>query len=174
MTVDHLVVTVFAPDKPGRVEQIAACIASHGGNWLESRMNHMAGQFAGILRLSVPVESRDELVSALEALSKDGIRTQFAESGSDHSAAYTPIGMELVGTDRPGIVRDITRLLTGQGVNVERLTTDVSPAPMSSETLFHANALLGVPTTLSLEVLQKHLETLADDLMVELVLKPEE
>lgn len=171
---DHLVVTVFAPDKPGQVEQIAGCIARHGGNWLESRMTHMAGQFAGILRLSVPAESREELINALEALSKDGIRTQFAESGSDNAGTYTPISMELVGNDRPGIVRDITKLLTGQGVNVERLTTDVSPAPMSSETLFHANALLGVPTTLSLEVLQKHLETLADDLMVELVLKSQD
>jgi glycine cleavage system regulatory protein len=106
-------------------------------------------------------------------LAKDGIRTQFAESGAE-GAGTKPISMELVGNDRPGIVRDITRLLTQQGVNVERLVTDVSPAPMSSETLFHANAVLGVPLTLSLDVLQKHLETLADDLMVELVLKSEE
>jgi glycine cleavage system regulatory protein len=173
ISVDHLVVTVFAPDKPGQVEQIAECIASHGGNWLESRMTHMAGHFAGILRVSVPAESYDALVSALQGLAKDGIRTQFAESGAE-GAGTKPISMELVGNDRPGIVRDITRLLTQQGVNVERLVTDVSPAPMSSETLFHANAVLGVPLTLSLDVLQKHLETLADDLMVELVLKSEE
>jgi glycine cleavage system regulatory protein len=79
--------------------------------------------------------------------------------------------MELVGNDRPGIVREITRLLAEQGVNVERLVTDVRPAPMSSEMLFHAEAILGMPLTLPLEILQKHLETLADDLMVELVLK---
>ncbi|HEY0288723.1 MAG TPA: ACT domain-containing protein [Pseudomonas sp.] len=171
---DHLVVTVFAPDKPGQVEQIAACIANHGGNWLESRMTHMAGQFAGILRVQVPVQARDELISALQALAKDGIRTQFAESTIESASAWKPINMELVGNDRPGIVRDITRLLTQQGVNVEQLATDVSPAPMSSETLFHANAVLGVPLTLSLDVLKTHLETLADDLMVELVLKSEE
>lgn len=171
---DHLVVTVFAPDKPGQVEQIASCIASHGGNWLESRMTHMAGQFAGILRLSVPLESREALISALQGLAEDGIRTQFAESSAENVGTTRPINMELVGNDRPGIVRDITRLLTEQGVNVERLTTDVSPAPMSSETLFTAVALLGVPNTLSLEVLQKHLETLADDLMVELVLKSQD
>lgn len=171
---DHLVVTVFAPDKPGQVEQIAECIARHGGNWLESRMTHMAGQFAGILRLSVPAEAHDELINALQALSRDGIHTQFAKSGVESATTSTPINMKLVGNDRPGIVRDITRLLTQQGVNVERLVTDVSPAPMSSETLFHANALLGVPLTLTLDVLQKHLETLADELMVELVLKSEE
>ena len=45
---NHLVITVFAPDKAGQVERIADCIAAHGGNWLESRMSRMAGQFAGI------------------------------------------------------------------------------------------------------------------------------
>lgn len=59
-------------------------------------------------------------------------------------------------------------------MNVERLSTEVRPAPMSSEPLFHADALLALPLTLSLEDLQARLESLADDLMVELRLRPEE
>lgn len=173
-TVDHLIVTVFAPDKPGQVEQIASCIANHGGNWLESRMTHMAGQFAGILRIGVPAEAHAQLRDALEGLSAYGIRVQFADIGLEPSSTWKPINMELVGNDRPGIVRDVTRLLTEQGVNVEQLVTNVEPAPMSSEPLFRANALLGLPLTLSLDVLQKRLETLADDLMVELKLKADE
>ncbi|MEN2396315.1 glycine cleavage system protein R [Pseudomonas halotolerans] len=170
---DHLVITVFAPDKPGLVEQIALCIAEHGGNWLESRMSRLAGQFAGILRLSVPAESHDELIEALQGLSAHNIRVLIAEGSVEESCTWKPIAMELVGNDRPGIVRDITRLLSEQGVNVERLVTDVRPAPMSSELLFHAEALLGVPVTLSLETLQERLETLADELMVELKLSDE-
>jgi glycine cleavage system regulatory protein len=99
---------------------------------------------------------------------------QFAEIGLEASCNWKPISMELVGNDRPGIVRDVTRLLTEQGVNVESLVTNVEPAPMSSELLFRANALLGLPLTLSLDVLQTRLETLADDLMVELKLKVDE
>jgi predicted amino acid-binding ACT domain protein len=64
--VDHLVLTVIAPDKAGQVERIAQCIADHGGNWLESRMSRMAGQFAGILRVAVPAENYDELVESLQ------------------------------------------------------------------------------------------------------------
>lgn len=171
---EHLIVTVFAPDKPGQVEQIASCIANHGGNWLESRMTHMAGQFAGILRIDVPAEANTKLKEALQGLSVHGIRVQFAEVGIEESCTWKPINMELVGNDRPGIVRDVTRLLTEQGVNVESLVTNVEPAPMSSEMLFRANALLGLPLTLSLDVLQKRLETLADDLMVELKLETDE
>lgn len=172
---EHLVVTVVAPDKPGQVERIADCIAGQGGNWLESRLSRLAGQFAGILRVSVPADNRGALVEALNALAVHDIRVLLAESSMDADAdsRWKPINMELVGNDRPGIVRDITRLLTEQGVNVERLVTDVTPAPMSNEPLFHAEATLGVPLSLSLDDLQARLETLADDLMVELVLRTE-
>lgn len=172
--VNHLVLTVIAADKAGQVERIAQCIAEHNGNWLESRMSRMAGQFAGILRVAVPAESHEELVDALQALGERGIRVLIAESGIEPSCTWKPIAMSLVGNDRPGIVRDITRLLAEQGVNVERLNTDVRPAPMSSEPLFHADALLAVPLTLSLDDLQSRLEALADDLMVDLELRPEE
>ncbi len=168
---DHLVLTVIAPDQPGLVERIAQCIAAHGGNWLESRMSRMAGQFAGILRVAVPAEGYDELVESLQALSTQGIRVLVAESGIEPSCTWKPILLDLVGNDRPGIVRDITRLLAEQGVNLESLTTEVAPAPMSSEPLFHAEAVLAVPLTLSLDVLRDKLENLADDLMVELNLR---
>ena len=165
---DHLVLTIIAADKPGLVERIAQTIAAHGGNWLESRMAHMAGQFAGILRVSVPTEQRQALVGALEDLSTQGIRALVGEGSSGRASASKPIMMTLVGNDRSGIVREITALLSQQGVNLERLNTDVRPAPMSGDPLFNAEALLQVPTSMSLETLQASLETLADDLMVEL------
>jgi len=172
--VDHLVLTVIAPDKAGQVERIAQCIADHSGNWLESRMSRMAGQFAGILRVAVPAENYAELVASLQGLARYDIRVLIAESGIEPSCTWKPIAMELVGNDRPGIVRDITRLLAELQVNVERFSTDVQPAPMSSEPLFHADALLALPLTLPLDELQQKLESLADDLMVELKLRAED
>ncbi|CRM08740.1 glycine cleavage system transcriptional repressor [Pseudomonas sp. 31 E 6] len=165
---DHLVLTIIAADKPGLVERIAQNIAAHDGNWLESRMAHMAGQFAGILRVSVPAQNRQALVGALEDLSTHGIRVLVGEGSTGQALASKPIVMTLVGNDRAGIVREITALLSKQGVNLERLNTDVRPAPMSGDPLFNAEALLQVPSTLSLDKLQDCLETLADDLMVEL------
>jgi glycine cleavage system regulatory protein len=170
---DHLVLTVIAPDQPGLVEKLAQCIAGHGGNWLESRMSRMAGQFAGILKVAVPAEAYGQLVEALQGLSTQGIRVLVAQSGIDPSCTWKPITLDLLGNDRPGIVRDITRVLSEQGVNLESLQTDVKPAPMSSEPLFHCQALLAVPLNLELEVLQEKLETLADEMMVELGLRTE-
>ena len=119
---DHLVLTVIAPDQPGLVEKLAQCVAGHGGNWLESRMSRMAGQFAGILRVAVPVAAYDELVQALQALSSQGIRVVVAQSGVEPVCNWTLTHLDLVGNDRPGIVRDITRLLVEQGREVLQVT----------------------------------------------------
>lgn len=171
---DNLVLTVIAEDQPGLVERVAKCVAEHGGNWLESRMSRMAGQFAGILRVAVPAEAHADLVNALEALQAEGIRVLLARSDDEPERSWQLIQLQLVGNDRPGIVRDITRLLASHGVNLESLDTDVVSAPMSGEMLFQAQARLAVPQESSLDELQRHLETLADDLMVELKLQPAE
>ena len=51
-----LVMTVIGQDRPGLVDTIAGLVAGHAGNWLESRMSRLGGQFAGILRVEVPEE----------------------------------------------------------------------------------------------------------------------
>src|SRR3954463_5899253 len=69
-----LVMTVIGADRPGLVQSVAACVADHGGNWLESRMCHLGGQFAGILRVEVSASQREELEKALRKLETDGLQ----------------------------------------------------------------------------------------------------
>lgn len=167
----YLVLTLIGKDKPGLVETLAETIAAHSGNWLESSMSQLAGKFAGILRVSVPDEQADGLVSALENLSS-GLRLviEKADSGTGAESQRTVI-LNLVGNDRPGIIREISHVLAQLGVNVEDLNTDCVPAPMSSDMLFKAKANLQVPNETDLETLQTALEKLADDLIVEIQLE---
>ncbi|MBL8502453.1 MAG: glycine cleavage system protein R, partial [Rhodocyclaceae bacterium] len=46
-----LVLTVIGDDRPGLVGELSAAISSHQGNWLESSMSHLAGKFAGIVKV---------------------------------------------------------------------------------------------------------------------------
>src|SRR3954447_10262175 len=68
-----LVMTVIGEDRPGLVESVARVVAEHGGNWLESRMSRLGGQFAGILRVEAPAEKQPALAAALEALRAHGL-----------------------------------------------------------------------------------------------------
>tara|TARA_B100000795_G_scaffold186141_1_gene141423 strand:+ start:673 stop:1191 length:519 start_codon:yes stop_codon:yes gene_type:complete len=164
----HLVLTVIADDKPGLVESLSQIIASNSGNWLESSMSQLAGKFAGILRVSVDDDRAENLIEELNGLSSEIkliIEKAVYESAGQQSRMYE---LSLVGNDRPGIIKEISAVVSELGINVERLNTECTPAPMSSDALFKAKATLEVPENVALEQLQNKLEQLADDLIVEI------
>jgi len=166
-----LVLTVIGPDRPGLVEALAQSVANHDGNWLESRMAKMSGQFAGILRVSVPKQQAAGLTEALRLLSPEGLHVVVATSdaGSADDGSRN-LHLDLLGSDRPGIIRDISRALASRGVNVDELNTSIESAPMSGELLFRATADLRVPADLDLDELRSSLESLATELMVDITL----
>jgi len=164
-----LVLTLIGPDRPGLVEAVAEIVAAHGGNWLESRMAHLAGKFAGILRIEVSAEKAAALQSALAELDSRGLKVAGEPSGAAGSATSgRTLDLELVGLDRPGIVREISQLLASSGANVEELSTDRTSAPMSGEMLFQAKARVRLPSNADLASLRTALERLASDLMIEI------
>jgi glycine cleavage system regulatory protein len=166
-----LVLTVIGPDRPGLVELLARTVAEHEANWLESRMSHLEGQFAGLLRVSVASDRTAALSKALAELEALGLRVMTRTSeGPSLPPSHRSLRLELVGQDRPGIIRDLSRALAARRVNVEELLTSCSSAPMSGEVLFEAKADLRIPRDVSLDELRETLETIANELMVDLTL----
>jgi glycine cleavage system regulatory protein len=166
-----LVLTLIGPDRPGLVEAVAEPIAAHGGNWLESRMAHLAGHFAGILRVEVPDEKAPALADALRRLEQRGLRVT-VEAGPRPAPAKERriMHVDLVGLDRPGLVREVSHVLAERGVNIEELTTDRTTAAMSGETIFRSRARVDVPARTDASELRARLEKLAADLMVQVSL----
>jgi glycine cleavage system regulatory protein len=164
-----VILTLLGVDRPGLVEGVADTVARLGGNWLESRMAHLGGKFAGILRLQVPADALPTLRRALEDLAGEDLRIVVeSDEALPPATPQRMLELELVGLDRPGIVRDISRVLVSSSANVEEITTDCSSAPMSGETLFRARIRAAVPMAADLGRLRADLERFADDLIVEL------
>ncbi|MEK7675333.1 MAG: ACT domain-containing protein [Verrucomicrobiota bacterium] len=168
-----LVMTIIGQDRPGLVESVASLIADHGGNWLESRMSHLGGQFAGILRVQLPGEQEEALVRALKSLETKGLSIVVIAEQPKPAAGAEPLTLlEIVGQDRPGIVRQISLALASHGVNVEELDTECHSAPMSGETLFQAQAKLRIPASCNTAELRLDLEKIAADLIVDISIAP--
>jgi len=163
-----LVMTIISPDRTGLVESIARVVADHGGNWLESRMCRLGGEFAGILRVEIPAEKKAALLAALQKLQANGLQILVrADQAATAVVAGRQTKLEIVGSDRPGIVREITAALARASVNVEEFSSEVVSAPMSGEVLFRATARLQLPERCDLAALKKDLEKIAADLLVD-------
>jgi glycine cleavage system regulatory protein len=164
-----LVLTVVGRDRTGLVESLARLIADAGGNWLESRMCRLGGEFAGILRASVPEEREDSLAGSLEGLKSEGLTVVIRHDAVQPSAQPARTAtLSLVGHDRPGIIYQISAALAHQNVSFEELTTEFSSAPMSGDMIFKASARLQIPPACSVSELQKELEELGSELMVDI------
>src|SRR5947207_13680214 len=97
-----LVLTLLGPDRPGLVELVAGVIAAHGGNWLESRMSHLAGKFAGILRAELPGGRGAAATAARAALEARGPKVSVVTAARAGPAAVgRSMELELAGLGRP-------------------------------------------------------------------------
>lgn len=168
-----LVMTLLGEDRPGLVDALASIVADHGGNWLESQLSRLGGQFAGIVRVEVPPEKEQALVLALKNLSTRGLNVIVQSDRSGRTSKPHSLNLlEIVGQDRPGIIRQISHALAEFGVNVEQMHTECSSAAMSGETLFKARAQLSIPDSCNVEELRRTLEKIAADLIVDISLAP--
>jgi glycine cleavage system regulatory protein len=164
-----VILTLLGADRPGLVESVADTIARLGGNWLESRMARLGGKFAGILRAQVPADRLAHLEEAMRGLARHDLKILVeTDTAPSPPPAERILELELVGLDRPGIVRDISGALVTHGANVEEITTDCSSAPMSGEMLFRARIRATLPAGRDVGRLRTDLERFATDLMVEL------
>ncbi len=169
-----LVLTVIGKDQPGLVEALADLIARHEGSWDESRMAHLAGHFAGVVQIHIQEDLAEGLIASLPTLADRGLSVSVVDSDwsltvVDHRES---LRLDLVGQDRPGIMREISRTLAALGVNIQELRTVIESAPMSGERLFRAEAELVPPARVDFEQIRTALEKLADDMVIDITLKP--
>lgn len=162
----QLLVSLVGSDREGLVQEISTVVAEHDGNWLESQLARLGGSFAGVALVDVPDERIDEFTGAAEALTD--LQVRVTPAGEDQSGPSTPVVVHLVGNDRHGIVREITRALATQKISIDEMTTSTRPAPMADTTLFEATARLRVPQHVAMADVRRALEAVAADLMVDL------
>jgi methionyl-tRNA formyltransferase len=168
-----LVATVVGPDRPGIVRALSERGQRHGANWSASRMERVAGEFAGMVHFEVPPESAQALADALRALEPSGLRvTVSVGQGPAAPAAVDARGLELelIGDDRPGIVADLTRILAEHRVSIDSLHTQTLHGAPPAAARFRVGAQLVVPASVDVDALRAALGALAQALMVDIAL----
>jgi glycine cleavage system regulatory protein len=162
-----LVLTISGKDRAGLVEKLADVVAAHGGNWEHCRMAHLAGRFVGLLEVTVAGDYQQDLEAALRTISDLDVMIAAGSVRSDMEP-LRQFDLELVGSDHPGIVRDVFKALAHAGINVEELSTKAYSAPDSGGMLFEAKARLACAPEIDREDIRQRLEQIAQDVMVDI------
>lgn len=169
---ETLVLTAIGDDRPGLVSALSSTLSAHGAGWERSQMARLAGQFAGIVEVAVPSGRTDDLLRDLEALRADGLAVTATRTAPPLPEPAQRLALTVVGADRPGIVAEISAVLSEHGVSIEELGTSIAEAPMAGGMLFEAHAVL-IAAGSDTEPLRTALERVADELMVDVELADE-
>lgn len=169
----RVLISFFCDDRPGVIEQLSGLISEHEGNWLDSQLSRLGGRFAGVLQAQIPQAQHAALSDALNELKNVGIITSLTDAGDLVPGALATQRVTLMGPDRPGIVRELTRALRSAGFNVRSLETAVETAPMSGEPLFRAEARIELDQNSRLDELEWKLDAMAEAMTLEIDLIPD-
>lgn len=162
----QLVLTIIGKDKAGLVEQLSRVINEHKGNWMASNLSHLAGFFAGIVQIEVAEQNLDTLTSALASIKDLDIRVQQGEDSTLDKGQQ--LRFVITGNDRPGIVRELSTILSHKGANIVAFESSKQSAPNWGSPLFHALATIQLPAGIEREEVTAALEAIATDIVVDL------
>jgi glycine cleavage system transcriptional repressor len=174
--VPHVAVTALGADRPGIVAAVTGVLVDHGGNLEDTAMTNLGGHFAMMLVVEVPDSEGAEALEAALVDQVGGLGLTIAVRPIVDPPADGPSGLpwavSLYGADRPGIVHRVAQKLADHGANIVDLSTRViGPGPE------HAYVLLlelSLPVTADGDRLGIELSSLAEELGVEIHLRPDD
>ena len=174
----YFILSAIGKDRPGIVADVSEVIYECGGNIEDSTMTLLRHHFSLMILFSLEGDKGTQKLSAslkrLEweknltvfhtpitfedihpRVSEGGFRSRISTSGIDHS----------------GIVFRLCRLLADRGINIIDMKTRRVLSAESGTPLFEMDIEVEVPESLSEASLREDLRRLADELVIDLVLK---
>jgi glycine cleavage system transcriptional repressor len=153
----HLILTAVGPDRVGLVEKISEFIARYGGNIEDSKMAVFCGEFALILLISGEGGDLFKIANHYHELETEiglaiSIKTPAARKPAE---AFLPYALTASCMDHPGIVYQISGILSSFGINIESMETKTYAAPVSGTPIFRLEAQLSLPTTVNINSLRE-------------------
>lgn len=168
MSTEKIIITLFSKDRPGIIRALSDTVLANKGNWLESSLSRLCGQFTGIIHIAVESGNKAALIADFDAMSKDGVwvTVQDAEGVKTDDIEVNGLQILVEANDRPGIIKEISAALASENVNVDNIDTEVESASMAGYPIFRAHLFLAMPDDLGEDDLEEILEGVSDDVMV--------
>ena len=162
---NHLILTAVGPDQVGLVEKISEFIARHSSNIEDSKMAVFCGEFALIILISGEGGSLHKIANHYHELEiETGLAIAIKTPTSRKPAeSFLPYTLTASCMDHPGIVYQISGILSSFGINIESMETKTYAAPVSGTPIFRLEAEISVPTKSNINALRERFAAIQKD-----------
>jgi glycine cleavage system regulatory protein len=126
----------------------------------------MAGHFAGFVQIDLPQEKHPALIERLSQ--HPDLKIHLLPGSTTPAVEQQNVQIDITGNDKTGIVQELTLILSQFNLNIVKFDSCLESAPNWGSSLFKAKAIIAVAADFDLDTLQESLESVANDLMVDI------
>ncbi len=174
----YFILSALGKDRPGIVADVSEVIYECGGNIEDSSMSLLRNHFALLLLFSTEREEvNQKLSSGLKRLEWEKNLTvfyspiTFEEAYPKVKEQTDPYKITTSGVDHAGIVFKVCQLLADRGINIVDMETRRVLSAESGTPLFEMDIDVEIPRSVSEKTFREDLHRLADQLLIDLVLR---
>jgi len=136
-----------------------------GGKWLTSKINHIDGYMAGLIKVELDVDNVDTLLHEFKALP---INVEWVELTPLTNEKTKHLDLSIDAKDRAGLVRDISQVLSENNINVESMECNRVGVPSIGDVIFTSHFKVAVSDSFDKEALIDHLQSFSDDFLIDI------
>ena len=172
--IQFLALTVIGKYDPSLPERLTGAIAESGCNIRESRITILGQEFSMLLLLSgnwnavVKVEDALNRLGQEVDLSINMRRTEMNKSQKN----LMPYAIDVVCSDRIGVVNRITRFIQDNGIQIRDLSTTTYEASHTGTEMFSLHLTIHVPVEISISSLRNDFLEFCDQLNLDAIIEP--
>ncbi len=170
----QMVITALGADKPGLVSELSHTIMECGCDIEDSRMIALGGEFAVILQVSGSWNAVAKLESSRNSIERQLNMTLACKrsGGRPPNKTLLRYSAEVVAMDHPGIVYNLAKFFSDQGINIEELVTNSYAAAHTGTPMFAVHMQIDIPSSITIALLRDQFMDFCDELNLDAVLEP--
>ena len=161
----QIMVTVNGSNQADLVKVLSEKTHALGGKWLNSKISHIDDYFAGLIKVEIGSTHVERLIADFKSLA---INVEAAVLGpvTQHKLAHLDLNIDA--KDRPGLVHDISQVLSENSIRVENMECHRLGLADISGTVFTSKFKIAVADNFNKEQLINSLQEISKDLVIDL------
>jgi glycine cleavage system transcriptional repressor len=160
----EFIITAFGEDRPGIVAKVSEILYKNGLNIEDSAMTRLNNEFVIMLVVKGNIDITT-LLADLKNLEKENLNFTVKEipfSKNSVKKSYQTYNIVVYGSDKPGIVYNVSKLLADKSINITDLRTE------KTKKLYVMFIQAEIPEDLDISELEKEIEKLKNSLNVDI------
>jgi glycine cleavage system transcriptional repressor len=170
MAVRLAILTIAGKDRPGILDEISQYLFERSGNFRESRLVSLGGQFSMLFQVTGTEQAIAKIQNDLPLLAgQSRVQAQLnpVEADAQQSIATFPYHFTATGKDQAGVVHRISHLMRVLNVNIEDLHVHVENADDPELARFRVDLELAIPRTIPITMLRDYFNHLCGEMQMD-------